>query len=289
MPRCIFVSDLHGRLDRYRKLFEAIGDERPGAVFLGGDLLPSGFGLAYDSEGDEDDEEFLGGFLVRGLSRLREALGPAYPSIFAILGNDDPRAAESTVLDIESRGLWHYAHGRRLEWNGFSVYGYSCVPPTPFRLKDWERYDVSRYVDPGCCSPEEGVRTVKADVSDIRYGTIGADLEALAGGDDLSRAIFLFHCPPYKSPLYRAALDGCTVDSVPLDVHVGSIAITRFILARAPRITLHGHVHESSRLTGEWRVDLQETRAFSAAHDGPELALVRFDPERPDEATRTLV
>jgi hypothetical protein len=28
---------------------------------------------------------------------------------------------------------------------------------------------------------------------------------------------------------------------------------------------------------------------FSAAHSGPELALVRFDPERLDEATRDLV
>ncbi len=77
--------------------------------------------------------------------------------MFVILGNDDPRAEEAAVLDVEARGLWHYAHGRRLDWSGFSVYGYSCVPPTPFRLKDWERYDVSRYVDPGCLSARGGV------------------------------------------------------------------------------------------------------------------------------------
>jgi hypothetical protein len=123
----------------------------------------------------------------------------------------------------------------------------------------------------------------------VRYGTIAGDLDVLAGGDDLGAAIFLFHCPPYKTPLDRAALDGRSIDYVPLDVHVGSIAIRRFIEARAPRVTLHGHVHESARLTGEWRLQLADTHALSAAHDGAALALVRFDPDRPEEATRELI
>jgi uncharacterized protein len=285
VPPCFFVSDLHGRRDRYGKLLAAIEAERPGAVFLGGDLLPSGFGLA----GEPSDEDFVRGFLRREFGRLREALGASWPSVFVILGNDDPRCEEEGVLEIAGAGVWHYAHQRRIDWEGWSVYGYSCVPPTPFRLKDWERYDVSRFVDPGCLSPEDGWRTVPADPSELRYSTIQGDLEMLAGSDDLSRAIFLFHCPPYQSPLDRAALDGRTVDYVPLDVHVGSIAIQRFIAARAPRLTLHGHVHESARLTGEWRATLGGTHALSAAHDGPELALVRFDPDRPEQATRELV
>jgi hypothetical protein len=47
-------------------------------------------------------------------------------------------------------------------------------------------------------------------------------------------------------------------------------------------------VHESARITGEWATQLGDTYAFSAAHDGPELALVRFDPEEPGAATREL-
>ena len=69
----------------------------------------------------------------------------------------------------------------------------------------------------------------------------------------------------------------------------GSIAIKRFIEARQPRITLHGHVHESPRLTKTWKQRLGRTWAFTAAHDGPELALVRFDPTAPAEATRELI
>jgi uncharacterized protein len=76
---------------------------------------------------------------------------------------------------------------------------------------------------------------------------------------------------------------------VPLDVHVGSIAVRRFIEARQPSVTLHGHIHESARLTGAWQDRIGRTVLLSAAHDGPELALVRFDPERPDAATRDLI
>jgi Icc-related predicted phosphoesterase len=291
MPLCLFASDLHGRRGRYRKLFNAIEQERPGAVFLGGDILPSGFGLAEvpDADSSEEGEAFVAGFLASGLSRLRELLGTTYPAIFAILGNDDPRWEEAAVRQVEAQGLWHYAHGRRIDWEGFSVFGYSCVPPTPFQLKDWERYDVSRYLDPGSTSPEEGSRTVPADPHEVRYGTIEKDLEALAGSADMTRSIMLFHCPPYGCQLDRAALDDRFVDHVPLDVHVGSIAIARFILRRGPAVSLHGHVHESARLTGSWRTVQGRTHSFSAAHDGPELALVRFDPDRPEEATRTLI
>lgn len=287
MPTCFFASDLHGHVDRYQKLFAAIASERPAAVFLGGDLLPSGFGMAVSL--DPAHLDFIDGFLAPALERLRQQLADAYPSVFAILGNDDPRIEEAAMLDVATRGLWHYAHDRCIDWRGYLVTGYACVPPTPFRLKDWERYDVSRYVDPGCVSPEEGWRTVPVPPSEIRYGTIQQDLDALVGDRSLERAIMLFHSPPYKSALDRAALDGRTIDYVPLDVHVGSIAIQRFIERRQPRITLHGHVHESARLTGEWRTRMGETCAISGAHDGPELALVRFDPESPDEATRALI
>ena len=286
MPACFFVSDLHGRVDRYHRLFAAIRSERPAAVFLGGDLLPSGL-LAASPEPPHD--AFIRGFLAGHLSRLREDLGVRYPSFFLILGNDDGRIEEEGVLEVAAEGLWEYAHGRRIEWAGFSVFGYACVPPTPFLLKDWERYDVSRFVDPGCVPPEEGIRTVPMPERDVLNGTIEGDLGALAGQTDLSRSIWLFHVPPHDTVLDRAALDGRMVDYAPLDVHVGSIAVRRFIERRQPLVTLHGHVHESTRLTGAWWLRIERTHAFNAAHDGPELALVRFDPDIPGLATRVLL
>jgi Icc-related predicted phosphoesterase len=69
---------------------------------------------------------------------------------------------------------------------------------------------------------------------------------------------------------------------------VGSIAVRRFIEDRQPYLTLHGHIHESTRLTGSWRDRMGRTHMFSAAHDGPELALVRFDLDDLEGAEREL-
>jgi len=279
---CFFASDLHGQRGRYQKLFNTLAAERPRAVFLGGDLLP------HPLEKD-DPRDFVIDFLAAGFQDLANQLGPAAPRVMLIPGNDDPRAMETAFLEAETGGIWHYLHNRRVVLDGFPVYGYACVPPTPFPLKDWERYDVSRHVDPGCISPEEGSRSVAVPAHIIRHATIQEDLDHLVGLDDLSRAVFLFHAPPYQTSLDRAALDGKHIDHVALDVHVGSIAIQRFIRKRQPWLTLHGHIHESTRLTNAWRDRIGRTHAFSAAHDGSELALVRFDLEDPDRASRELL
>ncbi len=282
-----FVSDLHGSEERYRALLALMAREAPRAVFLGGDLL--GSPMAQVASAAKGGGDIIAELIAPGLRRLRALLRGRYPDVFVVPGNDDAASDAEAFLDLEEEGLLYWAHGRAFDCAGYQVYGYGCVPPTPFGLKDWERYDVSRFVDPGCIPPEEGWRTMPVDVHTIRYGTIARDLEFLAGDADLSRAVFLFHAPPHGTPLDRAALDGKMIDHVPLDVHVGSIAIKRFIERRQPFVTLHGHVHESARLTGSWRVELGRTIAMSAAHDGPELALVRFDLERPTQATRDLV
>jgi uncharacterized protein len=280
---CFFASDLHGRNDRYQKLFAAIEEERPEAVFLGGDLLPHQWASMLASE------DFIVDVLELGFRRLRDRLGNDTPAIFIILGNDDDRTSERAFLDGDRAGLWTYVHERWVSFNSHPVLGYAYVPPTPFLLKDWERYDVSRFTDPGCVSPEKGQRTVAVDPDEIRFGTIAADLERLAGDRDLEDAVLLFHSPPYQTALDRAGLDGQSVDHVPLDVHVGSIAIQRLIEERQPLLTLHGHIHEAPRLTGAWREQIGRTHCFTAAHDGPELALVRFDLDDLDAATRELL
>lgn len=285
MPSCQFVSDLHGQPGRYRALFAAIAAERPDGVFLGGDLFPHE--LARTVPGGAGG--FLDGFLVPALRELREQLGDDYPGVFMILGNDDARTHEAAVLRYASEGLWTYAHRRRVDFAGWVVCGYSCIPPSPFQLKDWERYDVSRFVDPGCVPPTAGRLTIPVSEHELQWRTIADDLAMLARAGSMDRALCLFHSPPYQTRLDRADLDGRMVDHAPLDVHIGSIAIRRFFEEHAPRMGLHGHVHEATRITGDWRDEVGPVPVVTAAHDGPELALVRFDPEEPRAATRELL
>lgn len=287
MSICFFATDLHGKVDRYNKLFSQILSEEPEAVFLGGDLLPSGLYALTSDETVVDD--FINDFLVFEFKNLKKKMGSRYPQIFLILGNDDSKINEKDFIDGQQSGVWNYIHSKKTKFKDFNIYGYSYVPPTPFQLKDWEKYDVSRFTDPGCVSPEEGWHTVKVPKHELRYSTIEKDLNNLLGGNNTTNTIFLFHTPPYKTNLDRAALDGKMVDHVPLDVHVGSIAVKRFIKKNQPTITLHGHVHESAKLTGSWKDQIGDTHLFTAAHGGPELALVRFNKYHPEESTRELI
>ncbi len=278
--KCFFVSDLHGNKGRYGSLFSLISGERPEAVFMGGDLLPGGYGVR------EEGDSFLEDYLFNELGKIIKTMSTRF---FVILGNDDPRIHEHIFKNAHEEGIIDYVHERTARFEDLYVTGYSHVPPTPFSLKDWERYDVSRYVDPGCTPPEEGLRTVPLSGSVVKYATMAKDLERLGRESPPERTIFLFHSPPYGSKLDRAAMDGRMIDHVPADVHVGSIAIQRFIEERQPLLTLHGHVHESAGITGTWRDRNGKTHMFTGAHDGPELALVRFDTADLGSSTRELI
>jgi Icc-related predicted phosphoesterase len=282
MTTCFFVSDLHGKTDRYLKLFNQINDEKPDVVFFGGDLLP------HSLKKIENYDDFAIDFIFSRLWQLKDALQNQYPDIFVILGNDDARSEEKKFIIESNKGLFHYINQKMILLNKHPVFGYSFVPPTPFQLKDWEKYDVSRYVDPGCIHPTEGFRTTEI-VEDIEYATIQKDLDTLTKNKDVSNAVFLFHSPPYKTFLDRVGLECKMIDYVPMDVNVGSIAIKRFIEEKQPLITLHGHIHESTRLTGRWKQQSGMTISFNAAHDGPELSIIKFDLENPGNAKRFLL
>ncbi len=275
----LFTSDLHGNTDKYFKLFNSIKEKKPSLVLLGGDLLPHSY----------LHSNFIKDFLVKNLIELKSEMQHHYPKILLILGNDDAKSEENDIINYASDGFWEYVHFKTVGIYNLRIFGYSYTPPSPFLLKDWEKYDVSRYVDPGCISPEEGKRTVEISSDEKKYSTIKKDLEILFGEVDVSNDIILFHGPPHNSKLDRAALDGKFIDHIPLDVNVGSVAIRKFIETRQPKLTLHGHIHESARLTGSWKDRIGKTICFSAAHDGKELALIEFDTDNLSTARRLLL
>ena len=282
MTRAFFISDLHGSVAKYEFLFESILRYQPEAVFIGGDL--TGLATFTNQESAVSTENFLSGYLSANLQEIRDNLHEQYPKIFVIMGNDDYKLQEAELWKMDKCGLIIYVNERIVPFQNYLVAGYSYVPPTPFMNKDWEKYDVSRFVDVGCVLPEAGFRSVPTLPDKIKYDTIKCDLQQLFSQDVLSKTICLFHAPPYQTKLDRAALDGKYVDYAPLDVHIGSIAIKEFILQKSPHITLHGHVHESTRLTGEWKEIIGNTFCFQAALERNDIGLISFDLENPQQA-----
>jgi Icc-related predicted phosphoesterase len=278
----IFVSDIHGSIPRFQRLFQIIRKETPDAVFLGGDLLP------LHPMKHTTMEEFIQTTIFSEMKKIKRN-GDKKIRFFVIMGNDDPRMYEHLFMKADNAGLLDYIQQKTISYKKMYITGYSFVPPTPFQLKDWERYDISQYIDVGAISPEQGRRTIDVPLDEIKYSTIAEDLEKLSKQSPANNTIYLFHSPPYQSCLDRADLHGKKVDHAPVDVHVGSIAIQRFIKAHQPLLTLHGHVHESAHITGCWKEKVDRTYSFTAAHYGPELVVVRFDTNHLENATRELI
>ena len=279
---CLFVSDLHGDIKKYQKLFEIVKKEEPDGVFFGGDLLPNQFST------DRSVQNFVKDVIFKKISNIKSNAKKDI-RFFFILGNDDPRAFEKYFIDADSKKIIDYVCEKTVNFGDLYVTGYPYVPPTPFQLKDWERYDVSRFVDVGVISPEEGLRTVDIALDEIKYNYISTDLKKLSKNAPVEKTIFLFHSPPYNSNLDRAALDGKNVDHAPVDVHIGSIAITQFIEKRQPFLTLHGHVHESYSLTKKWSEKKGKTYCYSAANHDSDLVIIRFNTKDLEKSIRSVV
>lgn len=270
MIKSFFVSDIHGDKAKYDKLFYKIECDKPLLVFLGGDLYPS------EKEMKRSNELFFEDYFLPKFKKLKAKMKYSYPQIFLILGNEDPMLEEHKFTEKSRENLWTYLHMKTATFMGFNICGYSFIPPSPLLVKDWELYDVSRYIDPGCIHPIDGKRYVNPK-RDVEYSTIKKDLENLFNEVEMEKSVFLFHCPPYNTNLDRAALDNQFFEHVPLDLHIGSIAIKEFIENHQPSLTLHGHAHESTRITGSWKEKIGSTESFNAANDEKLLSLIIFD------------
>lgn len=287
MDDVLFVTDLHGQKSRYKSLFSYLKKDPPKLLLIGGDLFSL---AAHTSDSAVPGKvDFIHNYLMANFIKLRSELENDYPQVFLIMGNDDPRFFESALIAAGKNNLWQYIHKRKICYKSFPFFGYNYVPPTPFMLKDWERYDVSRYTDIGCVSPEEGTRSFPVSEHEKKWTTIKEDLDQMTENTDLGNAVFLFHGPPYKTNLDWGETNGQMIDYVPVDEHMGSIAVKRFIEERQPLLTLHGHIHESTSKSGKWIEKIGRTVCINGAHNGDELSVVRLQLENPENAERFLL
>jgi Icc-related predicted phosphoesterase len=269
----LFTSDLHGQSDFYEQVLALAIAGRPPVVIIGGDLGPHPSG----AEGVRRSRLFLEGFLVEFARRLREAVPGC--ALALLMGNDDCRSNHD-VLDRHDGDLWSVMHERVLELGGFRVAGSSWVPITPFRLKDWERWEDGEEESPpqlaGWLSEPGATREFAFDPA-RRSPTIADSLALLASACDPSRTLFVLHSPPRDT----------ACDVVQGGHHVGSRAIRRFVETHQPPLVLSGHIHESPRVSGAWRDAVGRTIVVNPGQFGTRgVCGVWFDPARPRETLR---
>jgi Icc-related predicted phosphoesterase len=268
MVRGVFTADQHGNIDQVVRAVRYARDV--GAILiLGGDITPQAQYTTID--GIKRQRDFLERYLPL-------ALEPLEGRVYLMMGNEDCKC-NADVLDAwPSR--WHPLHKKR--WplgSGIDIVGYSCVPCTPYPLKDWERIDhdpalvrksrmAGKVTHNGAWYPAcvPSARTIAEDLAEEVYAPNGGKM------------IFVSHCPPYNT----------LVDVAKGENHFGSKAIRDYIERHKPLLTLHGHMHECFSIK-HWHMEkVGESWVVGAGNfpAGDEVALIDFDTDRPYDALR---
>jgi len=236
--RIIFATDLHGDKQKYDKLLNMARASSADLVINAGDMLPKEGNLFRQGK-------FITGFLASHFKTFEEA-GIHY---LCYLGNDDLRIFDPLLDEVCSnfKFIMPIAQ-RRVELNGYEFIGMNWVVDYPFRLKDRCRIDDKEYefqeqLGTALLSTANGWQEIKNWSSYAKtLPSIEEELDLLAKPRKMEKAIYIIHMPPYA-----IGLDMCLSGEI-----VGSKAVLRFLRKHQPRLSLHGHIHESPEISNRW-------------------------------------
>lgn len=251
MFKLLYTADLHGNEEFYKRLLKKAEQGNTNAVVIGGDLC--GREGTTIKEKIQNQKSFLEKFMIplfKEFKNKNKNIG-----IYAIMGNDDFRANISILENAEKNKILHSIHKKSIKLNkDINIAGYSFVNPTPFRLKDWEKPDFGNDKAPAQSFLEE-IRSIKKE-----DGTINEDLNELKKLSNPQKTIYVVHAPPFNTKL----------DIITTATHVGSKSVRKFIEKEQPLLTLHGHIHESPKMSGSWKDKINNTFCINVGSSYPE-------------------
>lgn len=243
--RVLFTTDLHGCRWKYDRLFEAAEEFQAQVVINGGDMLPKTGNLFAQGE-----------FIVDCLDSHFRGFDTAQVYYLCYLGNDDLRIFDRLFEETCNKYpcVVNLAQ-RKFEIGGYEFAGMNWVVDYPFRLKDRCRMDTDDYIfqeqyGTGLLSIPNGWKEIQDWFAYAKtLPTIEDELEKLVRPTNMERSVYVIHMPPYRS-----GLDKCGHGP-----EVGSKAVYNFLLNHQPKLSLHGHIHESPESSGKWYTQLGNT------------------------------
>lgn len=268
MSRVLFCTDIHGNQRSYAGLFDRAVAHDVQAVVFGGDIAvlpPRDNPKAVDLQRDWIRHWLVPAF--RAFHRDHPAI-----AIYTMLGNDDWTWNLDLLEPLDKEDVCRLMHLRSRPFlDGFTIAGYSCVPVTPFFMKDLDRLDYPGWEPKShprrCCTSKDG-RVTETDYREIRSRpTIEEELRSLAAMGDPKRTVYVVHTPPADTKL----------DVIWNRDHIGSHALRAFFEEAVPPLGLHGHVHESPEMTGSMTDTVGKTLCINPGASLQELNAVLFD------------
>lgn len=95
--------------------------------------------------------------------------------------------------------------------------------------------------------------------------SISDDLEKLAKKSDPKKTIYMIHEPPFNTPLDMIFNNNKYINEK--SVHIGSKSIRNFIQNHVPLLTIHGHIHETFEVSGDFQIRNQASVAVTPSND----------------------
>lgn len=292
--KVLYTSDMHGNKRQFETFVEYALQIKPATVIIAGEIPPKSAVL------DTRDTRYIDAqtrFLSEDLPALIKPLKEGLPNtnVFVMLGNDDC-AVNLEILNAHPE-LYQDISGRRVRITAdHEIVGYSFVPISPFGIKDFEKFDLSEIPEWAREDYDAITRACSFQgAKSVRRPSLGWELYEFKQGQEVSdsiqqdlrselfiarpqNTIYVFHTPPY----------GTSLDIIETGKHVGSFAVNEFIQKHNPKLTLHGHIHETVNMSGRFLESLGHTVMISAGNHNydSKLAVVEFDLYRPELAQR---
>ncbi len=232
--KILYVTDLHGDKEKYRKTLELAIEKEINVIVNGGDMLPK------LGERHLEQPEFINGFLRDYFGELQDN----NITYLTMLGNDDLLTVDALFEDVcgEFENV-HNIAGKKIYIDGYEIIGMNYILDHPFGCKD-RVITEKRYIPQRQLSPFAGIsneygydrifnwfeysRTELPQMCDV--------LDGLPAPENPQRAIYVMHMPPAGLKLGQLLYQ---------DLDIGSADIYDFLKVEQPLLTLHGHIHES--------------------------------------------
>lgn len=245
--KLLYVTDIHGIEWKHNKIFEIANSLGVDVVINGGDILPFKGNLL-------NQDKFIIGFLEEYFTKF-EIKGIYF---LGLLGNDDLGIFD-TLFQKTCDKFSHVVNiaqtKYQIQGSKYEFIGMNWVSDLPFGLKDRARKDTKDFEHPRqigkqYLSTPNGFKRLENWLSYAEtLPTIEDELKNLVKPSDMDNTIYVFHNPPANLDL------DVTHDSR----KVGSKAEYEFLKKNQPKLSLHGHIHESPIISGNWSSELGKT------------------------------
>ena len=245
--RILFITDLHGDIPKYEFVFDTHRLKNVDLVVFGGDMLPS--------SGDFIYKQYH--FIEWLKDYLRKFLSP----VLIMMGNDDLIAYSDRFLslsDLPNVGVLGF--NNIVSVGDLEFIGYSYIPDVPFFLKDWCLLDNGQSphwpMKNGCYSRLGHKYASLYKIANIfdffKEKYLSHSLSSVPNPVNWRKTVFVSHVPPI----------GFGLDISFGGVSCGSYAVRDFIEEKQPLLSLHGHVHESYKMTENFFAGIGDTVCF---------------------------